>query len=149
MKLKPSLYKYFLFSIIISLIVSFFYQWFVYDEMIPFLLLLVLPLLLSCYRYTDGYFAKNALGNLIKRNDDKLDFSRLQAMPLAKVVPQQSIAVERISTITASNNMLSIILDGNGNGVDFYMIASNDEIIEHLRSLLSETELDAIEMKSV
>ncbi|WFO20097.1 hypothetical protein ATS73_005190 [Pseudoalteromonas sp. H100] len=62
---------------------------------------------------------------------------------------QESIEVKRISIVNISDNWLSIIIDGNGNGYDFQLLGSKDEIYQQFNSLLNSDEKENIDINYV
>ena len=62
---------------------------------------------------------------------------------------QESIEVKRISIVNISDNWLSIIIDGNGNGYDFQLLGSKDDIYQQFNSLLNSDEKENIDINYV
>lgn len=119
MIITNTFYKNGLIIFAILLLGVFFINWFKNDEFQIYLLFFSIFCLLSSYRFTKSYIAKNSLFNLIKRKADILEISRLKIAPFSKKSVQVSLEVNRISKLIIGNNWLSIIIDGNGNGYDF------------------------------
>lgn len=57
---------------------------------------------------------------------------------------QVGIKCARISIVTIKDNYLSIIVDGNGNGYDFYPIADKDQIKHRIITLLDKEQVNTI-----
>ena len=60
---------------------------------------------------------------------------------------ETTIAVAKISLITVGDEYLSVIIDGNGKGYDFYLTGKRDEISRYICTLFSEKEINNIELK--
>ncbi len=110
------------------------------------ILAITAALLLVPYRFSLGYKIKNSLRNLIERREDELVIARLRTAPFSKKSALVAIKVSRISVITINDNYLSVIIDGNGKGYDFQLLATTDEISERLHALLTHDERAAIEI---
>ncbi|MBU2893407.1 hypothetical protein KO495_08700 [Colwellia sp. D2M02] len=104
---------------------------------------------LMSYRFSLRFKMNNSLKSLVERRESDLVISRLKISPFSKKSSLTKISVARISLITAADNYLSIIIDGNGNGYDFQLLANKDEIVEHIQSLLSCEELAGIKISNV
>jgi len=85
----------------------------------------------------------------MKREAGIIQISRLKTIPFSNKSIQVSLEVSRISTLTVSNNLLSIIIDGNGNGYDFQLIECKQAIADYLQTLFSENEMSNIELKCI
>lgn len=109
-------------------------------------LVISLSSFLFAYKFSPSFLKKNALSNLIKRQDGIVEISRLKTAPWINVSKKESIEASRISQVTISNNLLSIIIDGNGRGYDFQLAANQSQIKEHFCSLFSESELVDIDL---
>ena len=120
------------------------------EEHLPILLVSMLGF--SCFscakRYTPGYQEQVSLKQLIYRTQNMITF---KGKPESGCVLEKGIelAAERLSILTIRDDYLSAIIDGNGNGWDFFVFGSAGEIEAHLRSLLSVDEQALITFKPV
>ena len=94
---------------------------------------------------TNRFKQRNHVKQLIHRNGDILTIKNAQknlfgTMPMS----EQAIEIARISKVTVADNYLSIIVDGNGNGFDFFLHNASKDIKKHLISLLSPIESNSI-----
>lgn len=83
----------------------------------------------------------------MKREAGIIQISRLKTIPFSNKSIQVSLEVSRISKLTVSNNLLSIIIDGNG--YDFQLIECKQAIADYLQTLFSENEMSNIELKCI
>lgn len=86
--------------------------------------------------------------SLIERREGNLAISRLKISPFSKKSSLVMIEIQRISEMTIGDNCLSIIIDGNGNGYDFQLVGTNEEINSRLNSLLID-EIAGISVKQL
>lgn len=87
-----------------------------------------------------------SLEKLIHRDQDRFIF---KGKPQSGYVIEQGIEldVSRLSVLTIRDDYLSVIVDGNGNGYDFFIQGTVQEIEQHIRSLLSLKEQRSIIFK--
>ncbi len=117
------------------------------ETSVNFLALSVACLLLS-YRTSRQYKIKNSPMSLIERREGHLAISRLKISPFSKKSSLVMIEIQRISEMTIGDNCLSIIIDGNGNGYDFQLVGTNEEINSRLNSLLID-EIAGVSVKQL
>ena len=86
--------------------------------------------------------------SLIERREGNLAISRLKISPFSKKSSLVMIEIQRISEMTIGDNCLAIIIDGNGNGYDFQLVGTNEEINSRLNSLLID-EIAGISVKQL
>ena len=108
--------------------------------------LLSLSLLMNSYRLSNTYKNKNSVDNLLSRDSDQLIVSHRKEVPFINKSKTESVEISRISQVTITQDMLSVILDENGQGFDFYLQGGTQEIFSRLHALLSESELNNIEV---
>ncbi|OUS32266.1 hypothetical protein A9Q98_01550 [Thalassotalea sp. 42_200_T64] len=149
MKITDTLFKNIWIIIGAALLGLFFFDWYTNNEFKHYLLLLSIYCICFAYRFTQNYITKNSLMNLIKRHGEIIEVSRLKTVPFSNKSARVSLDVNRISKVTVSNNLLSIIIDGNGNGYDFQLIGSNSHINKYFRSLFNENELSGIDIRCI
>jgi hypothetical protein len=106
---------------------------------------------LSCallsYKFSNGYKLKNSVENLIKKLGGNIEISSVKLLPFNFRV--KTIEIKRISKVTIGKNWLSIIIDGNGNGYDFQLLASESKIDEHIKALLALQETSNIDFQYI
>lgn len=126
-----------------------FISWHFNNDFKSYLLFLSIFCFTFSYRFSHEYKSKNSPVNLINRNDDIIEFTRLKSVPFVNKSTQVVLDVPRISTLTVGRNCLSVIIDGNGNGYDFQLVGSSNEIKQHLQSLFTAQELQSIDIKLI
>jgi len=118
-------------------------------EYTPVLLLFVLGF--SCIslarKYSQSYVQQCKLDNLITRNQQLLTFKNKPESGCEE--KGVDLDASRLSVLTIKDDYLSVIIDGNGNGWDFFVVGTAQEIELHIRSLLSKEEQDQIQFKHV
>lgn len=132
-----------------SLLAVAFMSWHYNNEVEIYLLFLSIFCFMVSYRFSHEYKFKNSPANLIKRNGNMIEFSRLKTVPFVKKSAQVDVSVSRMSTVNIGRNCLSVIIDGNGNGYDFQLVGSDIEIKQHVESLFTEQERLNIDIKSI
>lgn len=112
----------------------------------------MLVLSLSSF-YWARHYAKLSAGDfalpvLISREGDKIVF---KSKPQGGYKLEQGVELEvaRLSVFSIREDYLSVIVDGNGNGYDFFVDGSGNEIEQYLRSILSSDEFENITFKHV
>ena len=95
------------------------------------------------------YKQDNALTNQIRRDGDVLKIKNKSLHTVIGTDKSQSIEINRISKVTIINEGLSIIIDGNGTGFDFFLSDDAQDIAEHFKSLLSHQEQVQIEFEVI
>lgn len=103
--------------------------------------------------YWSRKYSKNAsdiypLTTHISRNEDTFTFIGIHDKSYSKTEGVK-VAADRLSILSIRDDYLSVIIDGNGNGWDFFVLGSASEIEAHLRSLLSIDEQALITFKQV
>jgi len=149
LKTNNPFYKYLFILLALIFLGVFFVDWYRDNIFKAYLVFCAISCLLFSYRFTKKYNAKNSLVNLMKREAGIIQISRLKTIPFSNKSIQVSLEVSRISTLTVSNNLLSIIIDGNGNGYDFQLIECKQAIADYLQTLFSENEMSNIELKCI
>jgi len=89
-------------------------------------------------RYSDKFLKHHALVNIITRDDSQLI---IKQAPIKKV---SEVDISRISSLAIADNYLGCILDGNGQGFDFQIIGKASDIHNHLNSILTQSERQAL-----
>lgn len=102
---------------------------------------------LFSYYFSDSFKQRLSPERLISREIDCFVIG--QTSGFAKTKRIQEIEISRISSITCSDNMLSIIIDGNGQGYDFQLLAKAKEITSRMTSLLTDEEREGIKLRQV
>ncbi|MEW6991576.1 hypothetical protein AADZ91_12905 [Colwelliaceae bacterium 6441] len=120
---------------------------FITGEAKTYQFILALSGALYSYKFSDIYKSNNSIENLIKRKDGKLEICSIKLFPFANKLRVELIEVSRISIASIGKNWLSIIIDGNGNGFDFQLLGSKDDIETHIKSLLLEQEASKIDFR--
>lgn len=103
----------------------------------------------QCYRFHPKYKQNNTLTNQIRRDGDLLKIKNKSLHTVMASEKSQSIEIKRISKVTVIDEGLSIILDGNGSGFDFFLNDNAEDIVNHLKSLLSQQEQAQIEFEVI
>jgi len=103
----------------------------------------------QCYRFHPKYKQSNALSNQIRRDGSLLKIKNKSLHTVMASEKSQSIEIQRISKITVIDEGLSIIIDGNGAGFDFFLNDNAKDIVEHLKSLLSQQEQAQVEFEVI
>jgi len=120
-----------------------------HEELMPVLVLFMLGSSCISYarKYSQNYQQQSTLDTLITRNAQSLTF---------KGKPENGyedkgidLDVARLSVLTIRDDYLSVIIDGNGNGWDFFVVGTSQGIEQHIRSLLSKIEQNNIQFKHV
>ncbi|MDQ9090072.1 hypothetical protein RC083_00555 [Pseudoalteromonas haloplanktis] len=89
-------------------------------------------------RYSEKFIKQHALVNAITRVNNQLV---IKQAPIKKIA---EVDITRVSQITISDNYLSCILDGNGQGFDFQLIGKAGEINTQVNSILTVNEQQTI-----
>ncbi|CAM3771465.1 MULTISPECIES: hypothetical protein [Pseudoalteromonas] len=89
-------------------------------------------------RYSEKFIKQHALVNAITRVNNQLV---IKQAPIKKIA---EVDISRVSQITISDNYLSCILDGNGQGFDFQLIGKAGEINTQVNSILTVNEQQTI-----
>ena len=89
-------------------------------------------------RYSEKFIKQHALVNAITRVNNQL---LIKQAPIKKIA---EVDITRVSQITISDNYLSCILDGNGQGFDFQLIGKAGEINTQVNSILTVNEQQTI-----
>ena len=144
MKITDAHYKNGFAFIAVVMFIAFFIIWYINNEIEASFLLLFFACLSFRYRFTDEYKAKHSPHNLIKRSAGTIKITKPNLSRFKFISDQESIEVKRISIVNISDNWLSIIIDGNGNGYDFQLLGSKDEIYQQFNSLLNSDEKEDI-----
>ncbi|ALO44292.1 hypothetical protein [Pseudoalteromonas phenolica] len=121
------------------------------EPVLPDYLVICMAILLAgqCYRFHPKYKQDNALTNQIRRDDDVLKIKNKSLHTVISTQKSQSIKIARISKVTVIDEGLSIIIDGNGAGFDFFLNDNAKDIAEHLKALLSPQEQAKIEFEVI
>ncbi|TLX46683.1 hypothetical protein C1E24_12520 [Pseudoalteromonas phenolica] len=121
------------------------------EPVLPDYLVICMAILFAgqCYRFHPKYKQDNALTNQIRRDGDVLKIKNKSLHTVIGTQKSQRIEIERISKVTVIDEGLSIIIDGNGAGFDFFLNDSGKDIAEHLKSLLSPQEQAKIEFEMI
>ncbi|WP_010366841.1 hypothetical protein [Pseudoalteromonas citrea] len=94
------------------------------------------------HRYTlsNKFKTANSIDFFIKKEGEHLIIEN------SLLIKGQQVGIKcaRISIVTIKDNYLSIIVDGNGNGYDFYPIADKDQIKHRIISLLGKEQVNNI-----
>ncbi|MBU2880473.1 hypothetical protein KO525_18750 [Psychrosphaera sp. B3R10] len=101
------------------------------------------------YKFSSHYKTKNAVEQLITRNGESIQFSSVKTLLFVNPSRVENIDVNRISVANIGKNWLSIIIDGNGNGFDFQLCGSRQDIESHIKSLLDDQELSKIDFRLI
>ena len=101
------------------------------------------------YRFHPKYKQNNALPNQIRRDGDVLKIKNKSLHTVMAKGRSQSIEIKRISKVTVIDEGLSIIVDGNGSGFDFFLNDNAQDIIKHFQSLLSKQEQTLIQFEII
>ena len=117
----------------------------VYGESKTSFIIIAVSLLYISYKFSNNYKSKNKLPKLITREHEQIAISSLKMLPFSNASQFKSIKVARISKVTIGENWLSIILDANGQGYDFQLLGSKEEIGHYFKSLLNQNEISAVE----
>ncbi len=105
--------------------------------------------LMLAYRFSDKFERRNNLDELIKRKEDSLVIRSVHPFPIITLHQAKSIEIERISKVAISDNWLSIIIDGNGNGFDFQLADSKENIESHLKNLMVDHNTSQVDFQFV
>jgi hypothetical protein len=120
-----------------------------HEELIPVLLLFILGTSCISYaqQYSRSYQQQSSLDTLITRNQQSLTF---KGKP-DNGYEEEGVELDasRLSILSIRDDYLSVIIDGNGNGWDFFVVGSAKDIEQHIRSLLSDSEKEKIQFKHV
>lgn len=100
------------------------------------------------YRYSERFQKANALTQLVQRIDDQWIVQTAQQSPTVKYAPVE-IDINRISSIQYGDNYLAVITDGNGNGYDFELFCSEQELRNYIGELLYPEERQRIDIQPV
>ncbi|TMO57875.1 hypothetical protein CWC18_18140 [Pseudoalteromonas aurantia] len=94
------------------------------------------------HRYTllNKFKTANSIDFFIKKEGEHLIIQNSQFIKGRQI----EIKCARISIVTIKDNYLSIIVDGNGNGYDFYPIADKDQIKHRIITLLDKEQVNTI-----
>jgi len=130
-------------------IAVFLYSWLVFDDPQYLMIFGVIPCLTLSYRLSKPFESENRVDKLISRQNTKLIILPLRLTPFVKSPKTTELDIKRISRIAVGDDLLSIILDKNGQGFDFQMIGSAQLIKDHIKSLLENSELSTIEIELV
>jgi len=149
LKITDAHYKNGFAFIAVVMFIAFFIIWYINNEIEASFLLLFFACLSFRYRFTDEYKAKHSPHNLIKRSAGTIKITKPNLSRFNFISDQESIEVKRISIVNISDNWLSIIIDGNGNGYDFQLLGSKDEIYQQFNSLLNSDEKENIDINYV
>ena len=103
----------------------------------------------QCYRFHPKYKQNNALTNQIRRDGDVLKIKNKSLHTVMANRRSQSIEIKRISKVTVIDEGLSIIVDGNGAGFDFFLNDNAQDITKHFQSLLSQQERAQIQFEII
>ncbi|TMN90133.1 hypothetical protein CWB72_09415 [Pseudoalteromonas phenolica] len=101
------------------------------------------------YRFHPKYKQNNALTNQIRRDGDVLKIKNKSLHTVMAKGRSQSIEIKRISKVTVIDEGLSIIVDGNSSGFDFFLNDNAQDIIKHFQSLLSKQEQTLIQFEII
>jgi hypothetical protein len=112
------------------------------ERVLPDYLVICMAILFAgqCYRFHPKYKQDNALSNQIRRDGDVLKVKNKSLHTVMASEKSRSIEIQRISKVTVIDEGLSIILDDNGAGFDFFLNDNAENIVNHLKSLLSQQE---------
>ena len=146
MNISDSIFNKVVLSVAVVFAATFFYGWLIQNEMNEYFLFVALGLFFLAYRFTKSFNNKNSLTNLLKRNGDEIEISRLRTVPFVDSSLKITLEVNRISKVTIGKNWLSIIVDGNGNGYDFQLLGSGNDIHEHFSALFNPEELSCVDI---
>ncbi len=121
------------------------------ERVLPDYLVICMAIVLAgqCYRFHPKYKQDNALTKQIRRDGGVLKIKNKSLHTLLGTENSQSIEIKRISKVTAIDEGLSIIIDGNGAGFDFFLNDNAEDIAERLKTLLSEQEQCHIEFEII
>lgn len=103
----------------------------------------LINLITLAVKSSNTYKKKNSIKNLIRR-EDQLLFCQSTSMS-----PTSILLIDKIGEITVSNNYLSFIEVGNGQGYDFQVIAKSNVIMTHLYEILKQDELKGIKLVKI
>jgi len=120
-----------------------------HEELMPVLMLFMLGSSCISYarKYSQNYQRQSALDSLITRHEQSLTF---KGKPESGYEDKGiDLDVARLSILTIRDDYLSVIIDGNGNGWDFFVVGTAQDIEQHIRSLLSKIEQNNIQFKHV
>ena len=143
MKLTNKHYQ--IFFITLSVLSGSFYLYGVFSQEIASSVFLYFTVfgLVFVYLFSQHYKQRNSLDKLILRKGQQLQISALNFLPWPKS-NIELIELDSISIVTIDDNMLSIIINGNGKGYDFALSATQQEIDTYLKGLLTASELNKI-----
>lgn len=100
-------------------------------------------LITLAFRTSNTYKKKNDIKNLIRR-EEQLLFCQSTSMSPASI-----LLIDKIGEITVSNNYLSFIEVGNGQGYDFQVKGRAHDIMTHLYSILKPQEIKSIKLVKI
>lgn len=96
-------------------------------------------------KQSEKFKQANALTGLIQRDGAQLVLYNKHISP-SYLSPKVTLDIARISVITIRDSYIGVIVDDNGNGYDFQLLGSTEEIKERIMSLLSEQEFARIKL---
>ncbi|TMP40608.1 hypothetical protein CWB96_18560 [Pseudoalteromonas citrea] len=112
------------------------------DEILLIFAPFALYIFFTGHRYTllSKFKTANSIDFFITKEGEHLIIQNSQLIKGRQI----EIKCARISIVTIKDNYLSIIVDGNGNGYDFYPIADRDQIKHRIITLLNKEQVNNI-----